>query len=177
MSLSNSPPTDNLPSGTKREFSRKWRIFVIFVVALSGIAGICTYLLFKQHVRKLYQFAIYANATSHYYDNHGFIPDSLEAIEAEYNDYDRKYAEIPASPWFLHPSFRPLKGLKGGPYLLYVENPVPGFPDPTRFLIYVKDTNPPTFSVENVWEWELADRTKADNELRARNQTTSTAPD
>lgn len=156
-------------SEKKGWFSRNRRIIVTLTLATVCFTGICLYFLIQQRMRKFHYFAIYANATNHYIDKHGRLPDTLEAVEAEYNNYDGRYYEIPARPWHLHPSFRPLKGLKGGPYLFLVENPVPGFPEPTRWVIYV-EANQPTLHLENIWEWELDDRTLADNELRVRNQ-------
>lgn len=145
------------------------------VCALVSIVAVLAYFLpqsLRRHANRHGAVGGYGEAIGQFYIRAAPLPTSLEELESTYNAYDRRRVELPSPPWFLRPTYRPVGGLRGGPYLLIVETKPPGLNLPDRLVIYA-NADGSGVEVKLVWEWELATRIASDDELRVANKTRS----
>ncbi len=141
----------------------------LLLLGLLVAGGTATWLASRRHIARFYAFGGYSNAISYYYLHNERIPKTVEEIEQDYNNWDSRHTVLPSPPWFLRPTFRPLGSLRGGPYLLFIETKPSGLQDWTRYVIYA-DGHGSKVRLESVWEWELDELIREDDERRSAAQ-------
>ncbi len=151
----------------------RWWVIAGVTFFLLASAAVLYVAYLNRNTRRFYAFGGYANALMYFKEKSLPGPDSIEAIEAAYNQFERRRVELPSPPWHLRPTYRPMTGLRGGPYLVFIETKPPGLQDWTRFVIFANADGSET-RVHNVGESQLAALIAKDDELRRTDSATTT---
>jgi len=156
--------------------SSEWRWIIlgpsVFVLVVGGFLLLAAFV--DCRMRRFHAFAGYANAITEFSPPAEIpVPDSIEAIEDAYNRLERRLVDLPSPPWYLRPTYRPMTGLHGGPYLVFIETKPPGLQDWTRFVIFANPDGS-VVDIPCVYEWELAAMIAKDDELRRTDAATTT---
>lgn len=157
--------------------TKRKRIVLIFSFFGLTILLFAIYIISGQHrINRYFAFAGYANAIRHFCETSRPIPSSLEEIERTYTAYDGHYVELPTGPPYLRPTYRPAGTKPPGKYLVLIENKPPGFSDFTHWIIFSSPEGG-ELEVRNVWDWELDDLVRNDDDLRSASPSSSHAKD
>jgi len=145
--------------------------FTLFALVVSAILLLATFV--DRRMWRYNAFFGYMNGLQ-YFKNEGLpVPDTIEAIEDAYNHFSGRVIDLPSPPWYLRPTYRPMTGLHGGPYLVFIETKPPGLQDWTRLAIFAY----PDGQLEGhsiLPEWKLAAMIAKDDELRRTDAATTT---
>jgi len=151
---------------------RRWTIgLTVFLLIVCGFLLVVADM--KCRMRRFYAFAGYADAISEFAPQGLPVPNAINAIEDGYNRLERRHVDLPSPPWHLRPTYRPMTGLRGGPYLVFIETKPPGLQDWTRLVIFANADGSET-RVYRVSESELAAMIAKDDELRRTDSATTT---